>query len=171
MRRIILLVILLAFPSVLAAQDTNDAALAAMEGVPDLVGTWEGEGWIRMGPGDPHRFVGREIVESRLGGRVLLVEGEHWSPDRSQRVHHAFGVLAHDEDAGGLRFRTMVTGRGSGDHAARVEDGALVWEMADERPRRFVIRVENDQWIETGEVQIDGKWRKFFEMKLDRKRS
>lgn len=146
-----------------------DPALDAMNALPRLEGRWEGAGWMRMGPGEPVRFVGEERVESRLDGRLLVVEGIHRTPDGSKIVHHAFGVFSWDEKAKGYRFNTYVANRGGGDHVARLEGGALVWDLAGEGPkRRFTITVENDQWKEVGHLQRDDEWLQFFEMTLKR---
>ena len=146
-----------------------DPGLAAMLALPALPGRWEGGGWIRQGPGEPQRFVGEETVEARLDGRVILVEGRHWTPDRSQVVHHAFAVLAWDDATQGYRFRThLATGRG-GDYAAFLENGALVWEMPSPNGRvRFTIRIEGDRWHEIGTIEREGKPQQFFEMELRR---
>jgi hypothetical protein len=146
-----------------------DPAIDAMKALPRIEGRWAGEGWMRMGPGEPMRFVGEETVEARLDGRLLVVEGLHRTPDRSKVVHHAFGVFSWDENAKNYRFTTYVANRGGGEHVARMEGNALVWDLAGEGPkRRFTITVENDQWKEVGHVQLGDKWVQFFEMTLSR---
>lgn len=147
--------------------EEKDARLEAMKAVPDLVGTWEGSGWMRRGPGEPMPFVGEERVEARLGGRVLVIEGKHYTPDRSQVVHHALATLSFDSKKGDYRFDTSLANDDGGNFRARVENGALIWENAHpERPARFTIRVEDDTWKEIGEIRWEGTWRKFFEMNL-----
>ena len=149
--------------------ETEDPRLAAMAELPPLVGRWEGSGWIRMGPGEPSRSVGEEVVESRLGGRVLVVEGKHYSEDRSRVVHHALATLTWDEAAKEYRFDTFLVAGAGGTHSARMEDGALIWEIEHpERPTRFIIRVEDDVWKEIGEIRWQGTWRQFFAMDLKR---
>lgn len=147
-----------------------DPAIDAMKALPRLEGRWAGEGWMRMGPGEPVRFVGEETVESRLDGRLLVVEGLHRTPDRSKVVHHAFGVFSWDEAQKAYRFTTYVANRGGGEHAARLEDGALVWDLAspDGMKRRFTITVTNDEWKEVGHVLRGEQWLQFFEMTLKR---
>jgi hypothetical protein len=151
------------------AADENDVRLEKMAAVPDLVGKWEGGGWIRQGPGEPIKFVGEETVEARLGGRVLIVEGKHYTADRSQVVHHALATLSFDREKNGYSFDTWLVASDGGSFPAKVENGALIWERPNpERPARFIIRVENDTWNEIGEIRIEGTWRKFFEMNLKR---
>lgn len=108
-----------------------DPAIDAMKALPRLEGRW-GEGWMRMGPGEPVRFVGEETVEVRLDGRLLVVEGLHRTPDRSKIVHHAFGVFSWDESRKAYRFTTYVVNRGGGDYSARMEGDALVRPLSRE---------------------------------------
>jgi hypothetical protein len=156
-------------PAPSAATATDDPVLAAMKAVPALAGRWEGGGTIRQGPGEPVRFVGEETVETRLDGRVMLVEGRHWTPDRSRVVHHAFAVLSYDSEAKAYRFRTHLVGRPGGDFPAFLEGGALIWEIPGPAGKtRFTIRVEGDRWHEVGTIERDGKTLQFFEMELRR---
>lgn len=166
----LLLAAFLLVPVVSVAEpQANDQELAAMAKLPALVGTWKGEGWMRMGPGEPKPFVGQETVESRLEGRALLIEGQHWTPDRTRLVHNALAMLSFDPAKGDYLFRTQATGLPPGDFHGRVEDGAFVWEIPSPRGTiRYIIRVVGDEWIETGEMDANGGPQKFFEMKLKR---
>lgn len=142
-----------------------------MAALPDLEGRWEGEGWIRRGPGEPHGILSEEIVESRLDGQILLIEGIHHSKDDpSLQVFHAFAVLSYDPAADTYRFRTHTEAGRGGDFEARVEDGAFVWGHRDgDRRVRYVLRIEDDTWHEVGEFSQDGEsWHQFFEMTVKR---
>lgn len=146
-----------------------DPALTAMQQLPVLDGRWEGEGWIRMGPGEPTKFVGEEFVERRLDGHVMVIEGRHLLPDRSQVVHHALAFVTWDATAKQYRFRSHVAGRGSGDHKGYMENGAFVWENESASGLvRFRITVKDDTWHEVGHVQRGDKWYPMFEMTLKR---
>lgn len=170
MRRALpVLSLLLAISAFAQSPPADDPVLAAMKAVPALAGRWEGGGTIRQGPGEPVAFVGEETVEMRLDGRLMLVEGRHWTPDRSRVVHHAFAVLSYDADAKAYRFRTHLAGRPGGDFPAFLENGALVWEIPGPAGKtRFIIRVEGDRWHEVGTIERDGKAVQFFEMELRR---
>lgn len=146
-----------------------DPALKAMQQLPALEGKWAGEGWIRMGPGEPTPFVGEEKVEMRLDGRVMIIEGRHLTPDRKNVVHHALAFVSWDEAAKEYRFQSYVTNRGGGDHRGYMQDGAFVWE--NQTPGgtvRFVITVKDDTWHEVGQMQRGEKWYPMFEMTLKR---
>jgi len=143
----------------------------AMAALPDFEGRWKGEGWIRRGPQEPRPFLSEEIVEARLDGQILLIEGIHHSKeDSSQKVLHAFAVLSYDPETDTYRFRSHTAEGRGGDFTGRVEDGAFVW--GHEVPAgqiRYTIRIEEDRWQEVGEISTDGEsWNPFFEMKLER---
>jgi hypothetical protein len=152
-----------------AAEEPRDTGLEAMKALPPLAGRWEGGGWIRQGAGEPVRFVGEEHVEPRLDGRILVIEGKHWSPDRSRVVHHAFAVLSYDPAKQGYRFQThLANGRG-GDFSGHLENGAFIWGMDSPNGRiRYVIRIEGERWHEIGEIEREGKWHQFIEMDFRR---
>ena len=152
-----------------AAEETRDAGRDAMKALPPLAGRWEGGGWMRQGPGEPVRFVGEENVEPKLDGRLLVIEGKHWTADRSRVVHHAFAVLSYDAEKKGYQFQThLEKGRG-GDFSGYLEDGAFVWEMNSPAGRmRYIIRIEGERWHEVGKIEREGQWNQFFEMELRR---
>ena len=76
MKKLTLVLSLLAATTpALAAEDTADPGLEAMQAIAFFEGNWEGDGWTRRGPTEPQEFRSSERVESRLGGRVLIVEG------------------------------------------------------------------------------------------------
>jgi hypothetical protein len=166
-----LLTLLAAAPA--TAQLPEPPSLAPMQGLDFLVGTWEGEGWMEYEPGRRAAFTSKEVVEPRLGGRVLVVEGVHHAPmpgmPEPVAVHHAMGVLSHDE-ADGYRFRTWLANGHGGDFAARLEGGALIWGYDD--PRRGAVRYtitvsDAGEWVEVGDASRDGEaWHRFFEMRL-----
>ena len=100
----------------------------AMAALPDFEGRWKGEGWIRRGPQEPHPFLSEEIVETRLDGQILLIEGIHHSKeDPSRKVLHAFAVLSYDPEADRYRFRSHTAEGRGGDFKGRLEDGAFIW--------------------------------------------
>lgn len=158
------------------AQPPEPPSLEPMQRLGFLVGTWEGEGWFEFEPGRRATFASREVVEARLGGRVLVVEGLHRAPMPGRPepvpVHHALGVFSHDEEEG-YRFHTWLANGHGGEHAARLEDGALIWGYDD--PRRGTVRYtitlsEAGEWVEVGDASRDGEtWHRFFEMRLGKR--
>ena len=153
-----------------AEEEAADPGLAAMQAVSFFEGRWQGEGWSRRGPAEPVGFTSTETVESRLGGRVLIVEGLHHAKEGGEVVHHALATISYDPEAGGYRFRSHLADGRSGDYSGRLEDGAFVWGYEMPMGRiRFTIRIADGHWSEIGEFSADGEqWRQFFSMELDR---
>lgn len=152
-------------PGAGAAVDSAMAPLAW------LVGQWEGSGTMQTRTGSEVATV-RESVEARLGGRVLVVEGIGREPSadgNGRVVHHAFGMLSYDPERRQYVFRAFRDG-GVVDAETRLADGVFTWEIAIPQGRsRYHIKLDGQEWLETGEYSLDGTtWRKFFEMRLRR---
>ena len=148
-----------------------DPGLEAMNALARMAGEWRGTGWMQRGPGEPQHTVSVETVESKLDGRVLVVEGLHHAKDDPSRVvHHAFGVIFHDPESGHYRFQAHLADGRSGDYEMRVEGDDILWFMDTPRGKiRYTIRVADGEWRETGELSADGEtWQQFFGMDLER---
>jgi len=154
----------------------RDAKLGAMRELDFLVGDWRGSGWMQMGPQMRIDFKSREIVERKLGGMIVAIEGIHegvppGSTD-SVTVHHAFAVLSYDAQAKKYRFRSWLENGLAGDYEATVNAGTLEWGYEDPRRGRirYIIRLDDKgQWQETGDFSKDGTtWMPFFAMTLSR---
>ena len=156
------------------AAEAAPAAPGAMAELAHWAGHWRGEGWIRMGPGEPVKIDSEERVESRLDGAALVIEGLHHAQADGRRVHHALALLSWDEEAETYRFRTHVAGRGPGDFTGRMENGAFIWGgpmggPAGAGEMRYTIHLEDGTWHEVGEFSRDGEtWNHFFEMTLNK---
>ena len=159
-------------PASVPAQEVRaDRGMAAMQKLSFWEGRWEGEGWMRRGPDAPSRFRSLELVEARLNGRVMLVEGlHHAATNPDELVHHALGVVSFDPESGAYRFRTHLSSGQSGDFGMRLEDGAVVWGMETPRGKiRYTILVQDAEWHEVGHLSPDGEtWSQFFQMDLKR---
>jgi hypothetical protein len=141
-----------------------------------LIGQWSGEGWMEFAPGQRRTFKGTEVVQSKLDGLLLSVEGLHRGNggDKGEEVvvHNAFGLVSYDDKAKRYRFQSFTSRGGYENAEAKVSEGELVWgtKMPQFGDVRFTIKLdEKGRWFEVGEVSQDGKeWRKFFEMMLER---
>lgn len=153
------------------AQAAEPEASDPMAPLTDMVGTWEGEGWMRRGDEEPSRFESREVVQSLLDGEALLIEGTHRDRETGELGHHAVALLSWDADAGVYRFRTHVAGRGPADFKGHMDDHVFVWGgPAGPGQVRYRITIEGDTWREVGEFSRDGEnWNQFFEMSLERR--
>lgn len=153
-----------------ATDEAGDPGLAAMQAISFFEGNWEGEGWMRRGPTEPTAFRSTERVESRLGGRLLIVEGQHHDTESGDVVHHAVATISYNPETSSYRFSSHLEDGRSGDYAGQLEDGAFVWGYEVPQGKiRFTIRIADGHWSESGEFSADGaQWNQFFSMELDR---
>lgn len=162
MMKKLLVVLSLAFP-VFAADE--------MKKLDWWVGEWSGPATIQMGPGEPQKVQQSERVQSKLGGRVLLVEGLGKTGD--EVVHQALGVVSYNEKTKKYEFDAWTARDGHTDAWIDVaENGVVTWgfDTPMGKIRYTVTRTEAGAWYETGEYSRDGnQWRKFFEMTLTKK--
>lgn len=144
-----------------------------------LVGEWEGEAWIIMGPSGKQVASQRETVEAVAGGTAFTIKGRGTTqqPDGSVRVtHDAFAVVFLDHDRLTPRMRTFVAnGANWIDPDFTLTADGYHWSMKD--PRAGLIRYEmafdaEGRWVEKGVMsRDDGKtWMPFFGMTLSRTR-
>ena len=150
--------------------DAGRAAARAEIGKLKLAGKWRGEGWIEVPRVGRVPFTSEETVLEKLGGSALLIEGLHHDAKTGAVVHHALGVLSWDVGAKEYRMATALDfGRG-GYCPGRLEGNRFSWNL--DRPgmkQRYVIAVEGDRWVESGERSPDGaSWEAFFHMELKR---
>ncbi|MBA3768019.1 MAG: hypothetical protein H0W99_13760 [Acidobacteria bacterium] len=174
MKKSIALLWLLVFSMPLSSQTAPPATqLSEMKRLDYMVGQWKGTGWIEQA-GRREAFAGTETIQSKLNGLALLVEGKFKAKvagkDEEVVIHETLAVLSFDEKAKMHRFRTYLVNGITGDHEVRLIEGG--WQWGFQFPAgaiRYVVKVDKDQWFETGEISQDGKtWRKFFEMTLNR---
>jgi hypothetical protein len=143
-----------------------------------LIGDWEGDGWIVLGPGQRRTFHQRESVRAAAGGTVVVIDGLGTSTDAGREgeiVHQAFAVVSYDSASAKLRWRAYRAGGEETVDEPVVGGDSLVWGM-DLGPRgqggrlRFTIRRTTEgAWHETGEMIApapNAPSRKFFEMTL-----
>ena len=177
MKKTIALLLLFCVSAAVARAQTPAAAppqLAEMKKLDFLVGQWQGDGWIVLGPGQRRTFRQTETVQNKVGGTVLLIEGlgKGKVPGQTEEVtiHNAFAVVSYDGKANAFRWRAFRADGVEMDAAATVTERNIVWGFRDPRAGevRFTIKLNDaGQWFEVGELNRDGKtWFKFFEMTL-----
>jgi hypothetical protein len=176
----LLLLLMMAGVEPLLAAEAQDAAAAQREAMKRLdawVGQWQGSGWVLEGPSrNRQEFTITETVQSKLGGRTLLVEGVGRGKDPKTGAevdtHNTLAVLSYDEKAQTYRFRTHEARGRALDAEAKPIEGGLEWGFRDETTGatiRFTIHLDGNRWHEVGEATRDGKtWHKFLEMTLQR---
>lgn len=148
----------------------------AIQEVDFMVGTWEGTGWMQMSPDRRATLNSKEIVEKKLDGTMLLIEGLHTTDVEGAPepvvIHHAMAMLTYDPEAETYRFRSALASGRTGNFEGRAENGTFVWGFDDANGRiRYTITLnEAGEWFEIGEMSRDGgaTWFQFFEMTLRR---
>jgi hypothetical protein len=158
------------------AAPTAAAQREAMKKIAFLVGEWEGEGWTEFVPGQRRTSPIREVVQSKMDGMILLVEGigKMKSPSGAEVVtHHAVGILDYDPGAKRYRMRSyLMDGRSVEAEAEMLPDGAFQWRFSapGNTKVRYTVRLTaRGEWFEQGEMSVNGTtWRQFHEMTLRR---
>lgn len=137
-----------------------------------LVGEWTGEAATQMGPGKREKAAMTERVQSKLGGRVLLIEGLGKGP-AGEIVHDALAVASWDDATKKYRFDAWTARHGYVEAWLEVGENNARWGFDTPqggKVRYTIARTENGQWRETGDFSRDGKqWMPFFEMTLTKK--
>jgi hypothetical protein len=153
------------------APTASQAMRDAMARLKFLVGSWKGDCIMQMGPGPAEEVAQIEVVEAKLDGLVLLVEGVGTSRSTSKVVHQALGLISYNEATGQYRVVAYRQGGQSVDAKAKfLDDGSFQWGFdAGGRSVRYTISDRKGDWYETGEFSVDGKtWTRFLEMQLKR---
>ena len=158
--------------SVKAQAPTPAAQIEEMKKINFLVGEWQGEGWIQLGPNKRETFKQHETVQSKLNGLTMVIEGLGKSKDGSERiVHNALAVISYDLQKKSFRFSAYLANGQSIDAEAKITKDALEWGFTQAYGTiRFTISLnEKGEWHEIGEINPDGKnWYKNFEMTLQK---
>ncbi len=172
MRRILAIALLTVSPAALLAQAPASGQRSEMKKLEWLAGNWKGAGWIQMGPQGRKEFTQTEAIQVKLGGLVLIIEGEGKSKEDGSSVHTALAFVSYDEGAKTFRWRAFTADGRQTDTVAEVGTNTLEWglEIPQRGRMRYTIkRNEKGEWCEVGEMTRDGQtWQKFFEMTLQR---
>lgn len=174
MKIIAVILLLSVLPLASAAQTPLSPQQAEMKKLDFLVGQWQGEGWIMLGPGQRHTFRQTENVQRKVDGTVLLIEGVGKSKDPKNEgaiIHNAFAIITYDNSAKAFRWYAVRANADPVDTQLKVSEKTFIWGMTNQGGEiRFTIKInEKGQWFEVGEFSRDGKtWQKFFEMTLER---
>jgi hypothetical protein len=141
-----------------------------------LVGDWKGEASMQQGPGKGEQVIQTETVRSKLGGKLLLVEGlgkrKLAEGSAGDVVHDALGVVSWDEKSKKYRFDAWTL-RGYVEAWFEAgDDNAARWGFSTPdggRIRYSISLNDRGEWHEVGEFSRDGnQWMQFMEMTLQR---
>lgn len=148
------------------------AAQAALARLDFMVGRWQGEAWQLRGTERVHTQM-LEIVERKLGGAVLLVEGRGTiaaAGAGARVVHHALGVISFEPSTGKYTLRSYLATGQAGDFELTLVDGGVMWTRNVGGGRvRNTARFTESEWHEIGEYSRDGAgWTQIMELRLRR---
>lgn len=158
------------FASAFGQQNADEGKpyVEAMNKLSFMFGEWEGTGWMQMGASKSEYKV-KESVHPRAGGTVVSFEGIGSDKTTGRVGHNAYGVLGYDVEKKEYSLRSYVMNGRSGLFPVKVGDRSIIWEMnAGPRQVRYSISIDaKGQWVEKGEVKLDGdRWMQFMEMTL-----
>lgn len=134
-----------------------------------MIGKWAGSGWIQRGS-TREEFVGAEIVQRKIDGVALLVEGRFTAKNEPSRViHETLAVLSYNPKTNIYDFKTYLSTGNKGDFIFGINGDDYEWKM--DFPNMKVvynISIKNGVWHEIGKSSLDGgkSWYQFFEMTL-----
>ncbi len=104
--------------------DPAPGVRAAIARLDFMVGRWRGTAWQQRGTERVQTQM-LEVVEPRLNGTVLLVEGRGTVPEAGgtdRVVHHALGLVSFDPRTNAYTLRYLSTGQ-YGDFTVTLVDG------------------------------------------------
>lgn len=167
------ILLILLFISVTAAAQPPQNRTEPMQALDFLKGIWKGSGWI-MGKETRIPLASAELVQGKLNGNALLVEGIHrgrsLSGEQGAVLFEALALVTYDPETETYSWRSATSeGRGGNFEAKVVGEETLHW--GQENSFRYIITIdENGRWYETGERTRDGgkTWHQFFEMTLEK---
>jgi hypothetical protein len=140
----------------------------AMKKLAFLTGKWTGDATTRRGPGEAIKVRQTEIVQFKLDGLVLLIEGTGRNPETGDAMFSALATIAYDEVAKAYHFRAYNDGRYL-DTELKVPENGFEWGFKQGPVDvRFVMRLsDKGEWVETGDVKFgDNPPQRTFEMTL-----
>jgi hypothetical protein len=167
------LALLVLAPAGGAQAPDGSASRAAIDRLDFMVGRWKGEAWMQRGA-EKIQTTMTEVVERRLGGVALLVEGRGEVPASgaapARMVHHALAVVSFDPQTGTYTMRSYLANGLSGDFSLTPVEGGVQWSREVPGGRvRNTARFGNGEWHEIGEFSRDGTtWTTVMEIKLRR---
>ena len=159
------------FTSAAEPMKGKEAQLREMKKLDWMTGNWKGSGWFQVGP-QRKEFTQTEVIQRKLDGLVMLIEGQGTAKADGSPVHNALALVSYDTEAKRFRWRAFTAEGRQNDAEATVGTNRLEWTMQISERGRIRYKVERTargEWFEVGEMTEDGsKWRKFFEMTLRR---
>lgn len=162
--------LILSFTSVLSQDHTQkEVQKTEMVKLEKLVGQWRGSGWIQQSK-NREEFTGTEVVQAKIDGLALLIEGKFTDKNNSSKViHETLAVLSYNPQTNIYDFQTFLASGTKGLFKFAVKDENYEWYLDFPGNKiLYTITIKNNTWHEIGKISRDnGKtWFQFFEMTL-----
>ena len=154
-----------------AQMPDGSSSRAAMQKLDFMVGRWKGEAWMIRGT-ERVTTTMTEVVERKLGGVALLVEGLGVVPgpgaEAPRVVHNALAVIAFDLQTQAYVLRSYIASGLWGDFVLTPVEGGVSWSREVPGGRiRNTAKIGNGVWHEIGEFSRDGTtWIPIMELNL-----
>lgn len=149
----------------------DSSTISAMNRVSFLEGNWVGKGWIQKGM-EKHHFSQKETVIQKVNNTVIVIDGKGIDAETNQVIHQAFAVISFDTEKNKYLMRAFKVDGNYIDAEASVDgNGDFIWgfTLPQTGQIRYTIKLEDDKWVEIGEMNGDGhNWFQFFGMTLSR---
>ena len=171
--------IALALLSINLIAQIDNSAIKNTKDLSFMIGTWKGEGWILGKDRKIKKFSQSEKIQPKADNSALMVDGIGYAIDGNGKItdkiiHNAFGVISFNNERKHITMLAFskVSGRMESNliPLGTINEKKIQWTYVDSK-RGFKVRFTEDfsdknLWIEIGEIWIQNKWSKFFEMKL-----
>jgi hypothetical protein len=120
-----------------------------------LVGKWIGEAHLLRSSTESVELVQTEVVQYKLDGLILTIEGVGRTISGDQTLVQAFGIISYDDETGMYSLRAFNDGRFLETEVKLLEQGkGMAWGFAlGEIKTKSVLRInERGEWTEVAEI-------------------
>jgi hypothetical protein len=130
---------------------------SAMKEVSFLIGKWAGEARLLQGRAESVELLQTEEAQYKLGGLILVIEGDGRTKSTGQPVIQAFGIISYDDVSATYRMRAFNDGRFLETEMKLLKEAkGMTWGfvLGDIRTNSVLRINENGEWTELAEITI-----------------
>lgn len=171
-----LLIILIAFFSVTLSQAQGTAPESLKQEMKKLgymTGKWKGEATIRQQDGSVLKISQEEIIQYKLEGTVILIEGIGRNPEVGDAiVFNALAIVSYNPNTKSFAFKSHVLdGNQTDAYFKIIKDYNFEWGFDTPNKAKIkytiVLNPSAKTWVEKGEYSPDETtWYPFMDMNL-----
>ena len=144
----------------------------AMAKLKMLEGKWEGSGWASAPDGSRSEFEQSEVIEEKLDGVALLIQGLGKDINSKETVHNALALITYDDNDSTYVFQSHLATGLSTTAEGHFEGEKFIWgfDVPGGKVKYTILISDDSKWNEYGEFSRDeNQWYKFLEMNLVKK--